>query len=169
MSERTRSAYNRWAARYDTEPNPHTLLEHAPVLDAVAPSRHDSILDAGCGTGRYCVAFAKAGSKVTGVDFSEKMLAVAREHLPAANFVQADIEHPLPFEDAAFDKVNCAQTLKHLPDLIGPMREFARVLRVRQANGPTRRQGSPSAVSGVRSCLSGPRACQCGSWLTAGR
>jgi len=57
------------------------------------------------------------------------MLAVARERLPAVNFVQLDLERPLPFGNAAFDKVNCAQTLKHLPDLVRPMREFARVLR----------------------------------------
>jgi SAM-dependent methyltransferase len=129
VSERTRSAYDRWAPRYDAEPNPHTLLEHAPVLEAVAPSQQDSILDAGCGTGRYSAVFAELGAAVTGADFSEPMLAVARERVPAAKFVQVDLERPLPFGNAVFDKVNCAQTLKHLPDLVRPMRELARVLR----------------------------------------
>ncbi|MBN3038757.1 MAG: class I SAM-dependent methyltransferase [Candidatus Omnitrophica bacterium] len=38
-----------------------------------------TILDVGCGSGRYSVALAKVGADVTGIDFSENMLAIARE------------------------------------------------------------------------------------------
>ena len=38
-----------------------------------------NILDAGCGTGRHAVELAKAGARVTGVDFSNGMLEKARQ------------------------------------------------------------------------------------------
>ena len=57
------------------------------------------------------------------------MLQIARRKVPKAQFLPLDLMRPLPFPDSSFDKVNCAQTLKHLPTLAGPFREFARVLR----------------------------------------
>nr|HMS57161.1 methyltransferase domain-containing protein [Fimbriimonadaceae bacterium] len=42
------------------------------------PGSH--LLDMGCGTGRHAIEFAKRGFKVTGVDLSEGMLAVARKN-----------------------------------------------------------------------------------------
>jgi len=57
-----------------------------------------SILDLGCGTGRHDVFLAQKGYSVTGVDFSEDMLALARSSLAslelqasALNFLQGDI------------------------------------------------------------------------------
>lgn len=41
------------------------------------------VLDAGCGAGRYCRAFAARGFRVTGVDLSSDLLDVARESSPA--------------------------------------------------------------------------------------
>ena len=40
-----------------------------------------SLLDLGCGTGRHAFLLAEMGFKVTGVDRSEEMLAVARSDL----------------------------------------------------------------------------------------
>ena len=128
MSDRTKSAYDRWASTYDTDPNPQTTLEFAAVLEAVAAQPGDRILDAGCGTGRYAAAFAQAGAEVTGVDFSERMLAVARAKLPHIEFHLGDLGGHLPFPNAIFAKICCAQTLKHLADLRPALREFGRTL-----------------------------------------
>jgi SAM-dependent methyltransferase len=43
-----------------------------------------TILDLGCGTGLRCLELARRGLTVCGVDQSESMLAVARQHLAAA-------------------------------------------------------------------------------------
>ncbi len=129
MSDRKRSAYERWAPTYDAEANPQTALEHPVILAAVAAAAGERLLDAGCGTGRYSGAFAAAGAKVTGLDFSEAMLTRASAAVPTAVFRRADLLQRLPFVDAQFDKLVCAQVLKHLPHLDGPLREFARVLR----------------------------------------
>ena len=54
-----------------------------------------TILDAGCGSGQYVVEFAKQGKLVTGLDFAESMLKIAKksikdENLPGVDFLQAD-------------------------------------------------------------------------------
>ena len=129
MTERTRSSYASWAATYDSDPNPQTALEFAPVLEALAAQPGERVLDAACGTGRYTAALHEHGVEVVGADFSPEMLAIARAKLPDVEFLHADLNEPLPFADASFDAVLCGQVLKHLPSLYGPMREFARVLR----------------------------------------
>lgn len=129
MTERTRSAYDHWAASYDTDPNPQNALEYQPVLEALDAKAGERILDAACGTGRYTKPLHEAGAEMVGLDFSEAMLAKARERLPEVEFVRGDLSEPLPFADASFDAILCGQALKHLPDLHVPMREFARLLR----------------------------------------
>ena len=129
MTERTRGAYNQWAQTYDIDPNPQTTLELRPVLETLAARAGEKVLDAACGTGRYTAELHDQGVDVIGLDFSLAMLAVAREQIPGARFVEGDLNRPLPFEDASFDAVLCGQALKHLPDLYGPMREFSRVIR----------------------------------------
>jgi ubiquinone/menaquinone biosynthesis C-methylase UbiE len=57
------------------------------------------------------------------------MLRVARQKLPTIAFCCVDLTGILPLPDASFDKVNCAQALKHLSDLTIPLTEFARVVK----------------------------------------
>lgn len=53
-----------------------------------------AVLDVGCGTGATSLALAQAGARVTGVDISKPMLALARERAVKAgltiSFVEAD-------------------------------------------------------------------------------
>jgi len=129
MSERTRNAYDQWAPTYDSSPNPQVVLEFPDVLELLAPTAGETILDAACGTGRYAVVAAERGATVTGLDFSAEMLAKAQRRLPNTEFHAADLTKPLPFPSHCFDAILCAQALKHIPDLSLTMREFARVLR----------------------------------------
>ncbi len=129
MTRRNQEAFERWAPTYDVDPNPHAALEYEAVLEAVSPTEADEILDAACGTGRYAKAFRAVGAEVVGVDFSNAMLTVARQKVPEVDFVEADIAKPLPFSDARFTKINCAQALKHLKNLEPVMAEFARLLK----------------------------------------
>ncbi|WP_235182806.1 class I SAM-dependent DNA methyltransferase [Gracilibacillus boraciitolerans] len=50
-----------------------------------------NMLDLGCGTGRLSDRFASAGFSVTGVDFSEDMLAFAQAHTSGVQYIQQDI------------------------------------------------------------------------------
>jgi ubiquinone/menaquinone biosynthesis C-methylase UbiE len=125
---RTRDAYDRWSATYDSDPNPQKALEETIVVELVSPEPGDRILDAACGTGRYCRLFQDRGADVIGVDFSEGMLCVARTALPSIEFHYADLTSQLPFSDGEFGKINCAQALKHLPDIRLVLKEFARLI-----------------------------------------
>ena len=129
MSERTWHAYERWAASYDTDPNPQIVLEEEAVLREVDCQPGTAVLDAGCGTGRYSGRFQALGGEVVGLDFSPAMLARARARYPSLSLVLGDLGQTLPFRSRCFDRVNCAQTLKHLASLGSPMQEFARVLK----------------------------------------
>lgn len=50
-----------------------------------------NILDLGCGTGRHDILLAEKGYRITGVDFSDDMLAVARSASSTLTFHQGDI------------------------------------------------------------------------------
>ncbi len=76
------------------------LFERARLALAEMEGREFTVLDVGCGPGRNSVAFAQAGGRVTGVDFSARMIALARQFSRAhgvegqCEFVQADfLEH----------------------------------------------------------------------------
>jgi demethylmenaquinone methyltransferase/2-methoxy-6-polyprenyl-1,4-benzoquinol methylase len=88
----------------------------------------DRVLDAACGTGDLAVADKKAGaSRVTGLDFSEKMLERARRKAPL-EWVQGDML-ALPFADATFDAATVGFGVRNVADLQLALRELRRVVR----------------------------------------
>ena len=97
--------------------------EQADVLGAFAGAfagavRERTILDVGTGTGRAALLLARDGARVTGVDASEQMLAIARQRAAdtgrAATFVRRDA-HDLQFGGREFDTVVCLRVLMHTP------------------------------------------------------
>jgi len=79
------------------------------------------ILDIGCGSGRDAKVFSESGYRVTGVDFSSKMIEVAKEKAPQANFYVMDMRS-LNF-DSIFDGAWANASLLHLSK-----NEFSQVL-----------------------------------------
>jgi demethylmenaquinone methyltransferase/2-methoxy-6-polyprenyl-1,4-benzoquinol methylase len=92
---------------------------------AVRPG--DRVLDACCGTGDLALAAERAGGKVTGADFSERMLARAREKSQSVDWVLADVTE-LPFPDESFEAVTVGFGIRNIPDLERGVAELARVL-----------------------------------------
>lgn len=87
----------------------------------------DRVLDACCGTGDLALACARAGGRVTGLDFSERMLERARRKGPELEWVQGDLL-ALPFEDGAFDAVTVGFGVRNVEDVALAFRELRRVL-----------------------------------------
>ncbi len=104
----------------------------------ISPSGFDvrgckSILDAGCGNGRYTrflLKLADSNARITGFDYSRGMLKRARKRLSneRATQVAADLTR-LPFPDGCFDAIVCGWVLEHLPDPRPGLQELARVLQ----------------------------------------
>jgi demethylmenaquinone methyltransferase / 2-methoxy-6-polyprenyl-1,4-benzoquinol methylase len=92
----------------------------------VAPG--DEVLDACCGTGDLAIADARAGGRVTGLDFSEPMLARARRKAPGLTWVRGDLL-AVPFEDGHFDAATVGFGVRNVEDLDRALSELRRVLR----------------------------------------
>jgi demethylmenaquinone methyltransferase/2-methoxy-6-polyprenyl-1,4-benzoquinol methylase len=88
----------------------------------------DRVLDACCGTGDLAIADARAGGKVTGLDFSEPMLARARRKAPELEWLRGDLLQ-LPFEDAVYDAATVGFGVRNVADLDRALAELRRVLR----------------------------------------
>jgi ubiquinone/menaquinone biosynthesis C-methylase UbiE len=72
----------------------------------------DKVLDAGAGPGRFSIAAAKAGAKVTVLDISDTQLDIAQQKTSEAGvktegLIRADISDLSMFKDGQFDVVVC--------------------------------------------------------------
>ncbi|WP_026953128.1 class I SAM-dependent methyltransferase [Algoriphagus mannitolivorans] len=92
-----------------------------------------TVLDAGCGGGRYSVAWKQLGAqKVTGVDFSKIGIESAKERLKTVDIdVHYQIEDVvnLSFENDSFDIVYSNGVLHHTRDCRKGILEIVRVLK----------------------------------------
>lgn len=87
-----------------------------------------SILDLGCGNGRYTAKFLEMGAKsVKGIDISPAMIELAKKTYKNIDFVLGDCAE-LPYANESFDVVFSNFVLQHCEDLYGPMQEVERVL-----------------------------------------
>lgn len=96
----TQAFYRDWAESYDeevTEQGYITPERCATALRNHAPDRKAPILDLGCGTGVSGVALRAAGFQtIDGADFSEDMLARARDRNIYRRVMHLDCSEPLP-------------------------------------------------------------------------
>jgi len=89
----------------------------------------DRVLDAACGTGDLAIADLKAGAgKVTGLDFSAKMLERARVKNTTIEWLQGDML-ALPFADETFDAATVGFGVRNVENLELGLSELRRVLR----------------------------------------
>ena len=125
--------YALWASSYDEEQNGLIFLEERQVDRLLARLSFTNVLDVGTGTGRHALQLARRGARVTALDQSPEMLAVARLAAQRAglpiDFHLRSLDGSLPFEAGQFDLLICALTLCHVPDLAHALAEFARVLQ----------------------------------------
>ena len=87
------------------------------------------VLDAACGEGYGSALLAEKAASVCGVDVSAEAIAHASERYraPGLRFTEADCL-ALPFDDGEFDCVVSFETLEHLEEQDGLLKEFRRVL-----------------------------------------
>jgi ubiquinone/menaquinone biosynthesis C-methylase UbiE len=100
------------------------------LADMLGPVQGRRIIDVGTGTGRGAFLLAAAGARVTGIDASEQMLAIARERARETgadvNFQLGDA-HQIEFGDRAFDIAVSLRVLMHTPRWRQCIAELCRV------------------------------------------
>ena len=104
--------------------------KHTPVWEAMLTAARvgqgTRFFDAGCGSGGASVLAAERGARLSGLDASEALIAIAREHMPQGDFRVGDLEE-LPFGDRAFDAVVAALSVQYAADPNSALRELKRV------------------------------------------
>lgn len=104
------------------------------IMSRMNVRQGSTALDVCCGTADWTVALADAvgpDGKVTGLDFSEGMLASARPKVkayPNVNLIQGNAME-LPFPDNTFDYVTIGFGLRNVPDYGQALHEINRVLK----------------------------------------
>jgi ubiquinone/menaquinone biosynthesis C-methylase UbiE len=113
--------------------------EVAQLVRLIVALEPQPTLDVACGT-----AFLTRHLRgpVTALDQSAAMLAIARERLPGAQLVCADVP-PLPFDDSSFDRVFTSHFYGHLrheecAEFVADVRRVARELVVVDSGGGDR-------------------------------
>ena len=130
-AEGVRTMFDRIAPVYDEMNRVMTVgrdrrWRAATAAAVVQPG--DRVLDACSGTGDLALASARIGGRVTGLDFSERMLERACRKGPELEWVRGDLL-ALPFEDASFDAVTIGFGIRNVEDVESALRELRRVLR----------------------------------------
>ncbi|HSS60886.1 MAG TPA: bifunctional demethylmenaquinone methyltransferase/2-methoxy-6-polyprenyl-1,4-benzoquinol methylase UbiE [Candidatus Limnocylindrales bacterium] len=133
--EAVRSMFDRIARRYDRV---NTVLSigtdsgwRRRAARETGLHRGGSALDVACGSGKLTAELAKIAGRdgrVAGVDFSARMLDIARAAHPELEFIEGDALN-LPFDDAAFDASTIAFGLRNLADPVRGLREMGRVIK----------------------------------------
>ncbi|AYL35264.1 class I SAM-dependent methyltransferase [Streptomyces fungicidicus] len=123
------------AASFDEEPDhglrdPEVRAAWAERLRDWLPERAGDVLDLGCGTGSLALLAAGQGHRVTGVDRSPAMVALAREKLAGrdAVFLVGDAAAP-PVGEERYDTVLVRHVLWTLPEPDRALRHWRDLLR----------------------------------------
>ncbi|MEV0692085.1 class I SAM-dependent methyltransferase [Streptomyces sp. NPDC050388] len=123
------------AAAFDEEPDhglrdPRVREAWAVRLRSWLPARASDVLDLGCGTGSLSLLAAEQGHRVTGVDRSPAMVALAREKTAGrdAVFLIGDAAAP-PTGKRRYDVVLVRHVLWTLPDPARVLRHWRGLLR----------------------------------------
>lgn len=111
------------------------FCDHLPQHIELMINPGETLLDAGCGYGRFSVPLALKGLHVVGVDASVNMLRRFRLHIACLSLANVDLVRSslthLPFRDGCFGTAFCIGTLYYVDKTLWKkiLSEFERVSR----------------------------------------
>lgn len=112
-------AYNLWAEQYDTNENKTRDLDKKVTVEILKKYQFSTVIELGCGTGKNTETLLKKTDNITGLDFSEEMLKIARKKFEnnKVKFRQCDLTKKWNVENESADLITCSLTLEHIQDL----------------------------------------------------
>jgi ubiquinone/menaquinone biosynthesis C-methylase UbiE len=132
---RSSTASDRRTFFREVEANRYRMEPNIPRLARFEESKGKEVLEIGVGAGVDFVQWVRNGAKATGIDLTEKGIALTSEWLtlegydPSSYSLRiADAEN-LPFPDESFDIVFSYGVLHHTPNTLRAYQEAWRVLR----------------------------------------
>ena len=125
------TAYNRWSDTYDGQQNPLRDLDLLVLQQLITDLTGKVVVEAGSGTGKNSQWLAQHCQQLIGLDFSEGMLALARQKVPRPNvqFIHHDIRQPWPVEGGTADLVLINLVLEHIEQLEPIFHNAAAIMR----------------------------------------
>ncbi len=113
------TAYAAWVARREQGMAQRGMEGILPILlDLLGDVTGKAVLDAGCGEGFLARILAARGGRVTGIDLSPRLIAVARERDPQETIAYrvADLSQPVPDLAGRFDRIGSHLVLNDVAD-----------------------------------------------------
>jgi len=96
------------------------------VLRKIEVGPATTMLDMGCGAGAFCALAARRGARVSGMDASATLIAIAQQRVPQGDFRVGEIED-LPYADNSFDVVTAFNSIQYAATPLGALKEARRV------------------------------------------
>ena len=120
--------WERVAHKYDSVWSLLTRQFIPHLISAAEVSSGMAVLDVACGPGHVSAAAKQFGAVSRGLDFSARMIGIAKTAFPDLTFIQGDAQN-LPFKDVSFDRVLINFGLLHLSHPEKGCAEACRVLK----------------------------------------
>jgi len=108
------------------EPSNQPLF--AAVLGRLGVGEGTRLLDVGCGSGYAAAMAASLGARVTGIDITPELIAIARERVPDGDFRVGTMD-ALPYADETFDAAVGFNSFQFAEDAERAVRQAARTVR----------------------------------------
>jgi ubiquinone/menaquinone biosynthesis C-methylase UbiE len=108
--------YSKIADTYNKRYNENYLVNiEKEIKEIISTNNYKSILEAGCGTGRWIGSLEGDDKNIFGLDYSFDMMKIPKRNKLSFNFVNADAVQ-FPFKDIFFDLIFCVNAIHHFPD-----------------------------------------------------
>ena len=133
-SSKLNKHYKNWANLYDTDMSSwgyaYPLQLNKILTNKLKLKKTIKILDAGCGTGYVAEVLSKLNYKnITGIDFSEEMLAIARSKKIYKKLICQSLNEKIELRSKQFELIICTGVLTS--GHVGPsaLHELVRILK----------------------------------------
>jgi SAM-dependent methyltransferase len=126
-AERWGTRWGAWAAEWAATEE-QQLPTYEEAIRRLEIGKEANVLEVGCGSGVFLRAAADRGARVTGLDASHELIALARARVPEADLRVGDLQF-LPYADDMFDVVAGFNAFFFAADMVAALRDAGRVAR----------------------------------------